>query len=86
MFNPNLVSDSIAELVQVMRSDHFFKFFHIPLQSGSNATLKTMGRLYTVEEWERIVDVVRQTFSDSTIATDIIVGFPGLVVIFKYFV
>jgi len=36
-----------------------------------------MGRLYTTEEWERIVDVVRQTFSDSTIATDIIVGFPG---------
>jgi len=77
MFNPNLVLDSINELVQVMNSDHFFKFFHIPLQSGSNAILKTMGRKYTTEEWEKIVDVVRQTFNDSTIATDIIVGFPG---------
>ncbi|MHA1864649.1 MAG: tRNA (N(6)-L-threonylcarbamoyladenosine(37)-C(2))-methylthiotransferase [Candidatus Thorarchaeota archaeon] len=77
MFNPNLVSDSIDELIQVMCSDHFFKFFHIPLQSGSNAILKAMGRQYTTEEWERIVDVIRQNFSNPTIATDIIVGFPG---------
>ncbi|MGY5880112.1 MAG: tRNA (N(6)-L-threonylcarbamoyladenosine(37)-C(2))-methylthiotransferase [Candidatus Thorarchaeota archaeon] len=77
MFNPNLVLDSIGELVQVMKSNHFFKFFHIPLQSGSNAILQSMGRKYTTEEWEQIVGTVRQTFSDSTIATDIIVGFPG---------
>jgi len=77
MFNPNLVSDSIDELIQVMCSDHFFKFFHIPLQSGSNDILKAMGRQYTTEEWERIVDVIRQNFSNPTIATDIIVGFPG---------
>ena len=77
MFNPNLVLDSINELVQVMISDHFFKFFHIPLQSGSNTILEAMGRKYTIEDWEKIVDVVRQTFSNSTIATDIIVGFPG---------
>ncbi|MBE0525517.1 MAG: tRNA (N(6)-L-threonylcarbamoyladenosine(37)-C(2))-methylthiotransferase, partial [Candidatus Thorarchaeota archaeon] len=77
MFNPNLVVDSISELIQVMKSDHFFKFFHIPLQSGSNTILQAMGRKYTVEEWEQIIGTVKQTFSDSTIATDIIVGFPG---------
>ncbi|MGY5858937.1 MAG: tRNA (N(6)-L-threonylcarbamoyladenosine(37)-C(2))-methylthiotransferase [Candidatus Thorarchaeota archaeon] len=77
MFNPNLVLDSISELVQVMKSDHFFKFFHIPLQSGSNTILQAMGRKYVVEEWVQIVDTVRQNFSNPTIATDIIVGFPG---------
>jgi MiaB/RimO family radical SAM methylthiotransferase len=77
MFNPNLVLDSIDELIHVMKSDHFFRFFHIPLQSGSNSILQAMGRKYTIEEWEKIVETVRQTFSDSTIATDIIVGFPG---------
>ena len=77
MFNPNLVLDSISELVQVMKSDHFFKFFHVPLQSGSNSILQAMGRKYTAGEWEQIVDTIRQTFGDSTIATDIIVGFPG---------
>ena len=77
MFNPNLVLDSISELVQVMKSDHFFKFFHIPLQSGSDTILRAMGRKYTVMEWEQIVNGIRGTFNDSTIATDIIVGFPG---------
>ncbi|TFG32525.1 tRNA (N(6)-L-threonylcarbamoyladenosine(37)-C(2))-methylthiotransferase [Candidatus Thorarchaeota archaeon] len=77
MFNPNLVIDSIGELVRVMKSDHFFKFFHIPLQSGSDTILSSMQRKYTVLEWEQIVNVVRGTFNDSTIATDIIVGFPG---------
>jgi len=77
MFNPNLVLHSIGELVQVMKSDHFFKFFHIPLQSGSNSILQAMGRKYTLEEWNQIVNTVKETFNDSTIATDIIVGFPG---------
>jgi threonylcarbamoyladenosine tRNA methylthiotransferase CDKAL1 len=77
MLNPNLVADSIEDLLQVMKSDHFFKFFHIPLQSGSDSVLKAMGRLYTVEEWEGIIETIRETFSDATIATDIIVGYPG---------
>ena len=77
MFNPNLVLDSIDELVQVMKSDHFFKFFHIPLQSGSDTILQAMGRKYVVKEWVQIVDTVRQNINNPTIATDIIVGFPG---------
>jgi MiaB-like tRNA modifying enzyme len=77
MFNPNLVLESISELVQVVKSDHFFRFFHIPLQSGSNSILQAMGRRYTVEDWEQIIDTIRQNFDGSTIATDIIVGFPG---------
>jgi len=77
MFNPNLVTKSIGELLQVMKSNHFFKFFHIPLQSGSNSVLKAMGRLYTLEDWESIINTIRESFNDATIATDIIVGFPG---------
>ena len=77
MFNPNLVTKSIGALLQVMKSDHFFKFFHVPLQSGSDSVLRAMGRLYSVENWERIVGTIRDSFSTATIATDIIVGFPG---------
>jgi len=77
MFNPNLITDTIDKLLQVMKSDHFFKFFHIPLQSGSDVVLKAMGRLYTVKDWENIIGTIRETFSSATIATDIIVGFPG---------
>ena len=77
MFNPNIVMSSIKELIESMDNEHFFKFFHIPLQSGSDRLLKTMKRRYIVSEWESVVQRVRKRFKDATIATDIIVGFPG---------
>jgi MiaB-like tRNA modifying enzyme len=77
MFNPNIVMSSIDELLESMDNEHFFKFFHIPLQSGSDRLLKTMKRRYIVSEWESVVERVRKRFKDATIATDIIVGFPG---------
>ncbi|MFW9794084.1 MAG: MiaB/RimO family radical SAM methylthiotransferase, partial [Candidatus Thorarchaeota archaeon] len=75
MFNPNLVLDSIDEMLQAMDSPQFFKFFHIPLQTGSDNVLTAMKRQYTIAEWESVVEKVRERFSDATIATDIIVGF-----------
>jgi MiaB-like tRNA modifying enzyme len=77
MFNPNIVMSSINDLLESMDNEHFFKFFHIPLQSGSDRLLKTMKRRYIVSEWESVVERVRKRFSSATIATDIIVGFPG---------
>jgi MiaB-like tRNA modifying enzyme len=77
MFNPDLVVDSIDDILRAMESPRFFKFFHIPLQTGSDSVLKAMKRRYSVAEWEMIVSRVRERFADATIATDIIVGFPG---------
>ncbi|MFX1265245.1 MAG: MiaB/RimO family radical SAM methylthiotransferase, partial [Promethearchaeota archaeon] len=77
MFNPNLVLDSVEDLAQAMSSEHYFKFFHIPLQSGSDRVLRSMERMYNVEEWKAIVKKVVRQFPRATIATDIIVGFPG---------
>jgi MiaB-like tRNA modifying enzyme len=77
MFNPNIVMSSINELLESMDNEHFFKFFHVPLQSGSDRLLKTMKRRYIVSEWESVVQRVRKKFKDATVATDIIVGFPG---------
>ncbi|MFW9832611.1 MAG: tRNA (N(6)-L-threonylcarbamoyladenosine(37)-C(2))-methylthiotransferase [Candidatus Thorarchaeota archaeon] len=77
MFNPNIVMGSLYELLDSMKNEHFFRFFHIPLQSGSDRLLKTMKRRYIVSEWERVVQRVRKNFPNATIATDIIVGFPG---------
>ncbi|MHA1942854.1 MAG: radical SAM protein, partial [Candidatus Thorarchaeota archaeon] len=77
MFNPDLVLDSIDDILQAMDNPRFFKFFHIPLQTGSDTVLRAMKRRYTVTEWEGIVRKVRDRFSDATIATDIITGFPS---------
>ncbi|MDF3004598.1 MAG: tRNA ((6)-L-threonylcarbamoyladenosine(37)-C(2))-methylthiotransferase MtaB [Oscillospiraceae bacterium] len=51
--------------------------FHIPLQSGCDATLRRMNRHYSADDFITTVDKIRQLFSNPSITTDIIVGFPG---------
>lgn len=51
--------------------------FHIPLQSGCDATLRRMNRHYSAEDFMATVDKIRQLYSNPSITTDIIVGFPG---------
>lgn len=55
---------------------NFAPHFHLSLQSGSDAVLKKMNRHYTVEEYEKKVDLIRTYFPYAGITTDIIVGFP----------
>jgi tRNA-2-methylthio-N6-dimethylallyladenosine synthase len=50
---------------------------HLPLQSGSNATLERMRRIYTIEEYEVLVGKLRAAIPGLALTTDIIVGFPG---------
>lgn len=51
--------------------------FHLSLQSGCNTTLKRMNRHYTVEDYAKIVQNLREAFENCAITTDIMVGFPG---------
>lgn len=50
---------------------------HLPLQSGSAATLKRMGRLNTPGSYFEIVRRMRTQVPNIALTTDIIVGFPG---------
>jgi tRNA-2-methylthio-N6-dimethylallyladenosine synthase len=50
---------------------------HIPVQSGSNRVLKSMGRPYGREKILAIVEKLRATVPEIGISTDIIVGYPG---------
>ena len=50
---------------------------HLPVQSGSNATLKRMLRRYTREQYLEVVARLRAAMPGITFSTDIIVGFPG---------
>ena len=52
-------------------------YFHLPLQSGSNAVLKRMNRTYTRERFLSIVEKLRQAVPNICLSTDVIVGFPG---------
>jgi len=50
---------------------------HLPLQSGSNKILESMGRKYTRERYLELVAGLRQARPDIALSTDLIVGFPG---------
>jgi len=50
---------------------------HMPLQSGHDAMLKRMKRLYSVDGYLQIVAELRAAVPGMGLTTDIIVGFPG---------
>jgi threonylcarbamoyladenosine tRNA methylthiotransferase CDKAL1 len=77
MMTPNMVTDMQNKLIEAFKSDKIFKFLHLPVQSGDDETLKRMRRFYTAEQFKRIVEAFRTEFPDLTLATDVIVGFPG---------
>ena len=71
----NEITDGIMDLI--CESDVIAHHFHIPLQSGSDAILKSMNRRYTTDDYLRLVNKIRKLKDNISITTDLIVGFPG---------
>ena len=70
--------DFTSEMVDIIaKYDNVMPYIHLPLQSGSNKILKLMNRRYTKEEYLKLYNQIRSKVKDSSITTDIIVGFPG---------
>ena len=70
----SLITDRFLDALTKMK--HFAPQFHLSLQSGSNAVLKSMNRHYTAEEYLAACARIRQAFPTAGITTDIIAGFP----------
>jgi len=49
----------------------------VPIQAGDDTVLENMKRGYTQDDYRRLVEKIRNVIPDCSIATDIIVGFPG---------
>lgn len=78
MLEPLELERIIHRLIDVVKSDwRVYRFFHIPVQSGSNRVLRLMRRKYDVDLFKWEVELIRRSFQYSFIATDIIVGHPG---------
>jgi len=73
--HPNWMEDdllrAVAELPKVC------EHIEVPIQSGDDEVLRQMRRGYTVDDYRRLVARLRETIPGVSIATDIIVGFPG---------
>ncbi|MCA2001367.1 MAG: MiaB/RimO family radical SAM methylthiotransferase, partial [Chloroflexi bacterium] len=69
-FGDDLI-DAVAELPRVM------PHIELPIQAGSDRTLAGMKRGYTQREYRDLVAKIRARIPACSIATDIIVGFPG---------
>ena len=81
MANPQYIKKFLPQLIKSFKSNKIQKFIHIPVQSGSDKVLKDMKRGHTAEDFEKIAIAFRKAFPrskfpDSTIATDIIIGYP----------
>ncbi|HXX05462.1 MAG TPA: tRNA (N(6)-L-threonylcarbamoyladenosine(37)-C(2))-methylthiotransferase [Candidatus Bathyarchaeia archaeon] len=76
MMNPMYMSRIRDSLLESFEDNKVFKFFHIPVQSGSNKVLKDMKRGHTAEVYRKTSELFRGKFEKFTISTDIIVGFP----------
>jgi len=63
--------DTVAELPKVM------PHIEVPIQAGDDIVLQQMKRGYTVDQYRRLINTIREHITDVSIATDIIVGFPG---------
>lgn len=70
---PDHITDDIID--RLAEIDKFCPQFHLSLQSGCNRTLKNMNRHYTAEEYKALCDKLRKTFEDTSITTDVMVGF-----------
>jgi len=76
MMNPMYMPRIKEKLIESFDNDKVFKFLHIPVQSGSDKVLYDMKRGHTEGTYREIVNKVKERFSEFTISTDIIVGFP----------
>jgi tRNA-2-methylthio-N6-dimethylallyladenosine synthase len=73
--HPNYFGDrlmrTVADLPKVM------PHIEVPIQAGDDTVLANMKRGYTQAEYRRLIERIRRALPGGSIATDVIVGFPG---------
>lgn len=73
--HPKDLSDELIAAIAGGR--HICEHIHLPVQYGSDKILKRMNRVYTVENYLRLVEKIRAAVPNVSLTTDLIVGFPG---------
>jgi threonylcarbamoyladenosine tRNA methylthiotransferase MtaB len=72
---PLTLTDAVIELMA--DNPRLAPHVQVPLQSGSDATLRAMRRNYRFAQWQERVERLRERVPHAAIGADVIVGFPG---------
>ena len=72
---PNLLTEEMIDWIA--SGTKFQPHFHIPLQSGCDATLERMHRRYDTDLFASRIDYIRSRMGDVFFGIDVIAGFPG---------
>ena len=73
--HPDAVSDDLIALFS--EEWRLCPHLHLPLQSGDDAVLKSMGRPYTQAEYTERAQAFLHAVPQATVGADVVVGFPG---------
>ncbi len=69
--------DLDADFFQLWQDKRLMPHLHLPLQSGSESTLRRMARRTTPDSFRELTIAARRVVPEIAITTDIITGFPG---------
>lgn len=70
-------SEISSEFLALWQDERLCRHFHLALQSGSETVLKRMSRSYSLDQYQRTVNLIKEKIPEVAITTDIMVGFPG---------
>jgi tRNA-2-methylthio-N6-dimethylallyladenosine synthase len=73
--HPKYMGDDLIRAIRDL--DTACEHMNLPVQAGDNEVLRRMRRTYTRDLWMERIAYTREQIAGITVATDIIVGFPG---------
>lgn len=69
--------DLDLQMFELLAHARLCPHLHLPLQSGSDRVLQTMGRRYSAAQYLQLAQQFRQACPQGALTTDIMAGFPG---------
>jgi len=73
--HPNWMDDEVLRTVADLPK--LCEHIEVPVQAGDDEVLARMKRGYTADDYRRLIERIRRLVPGASIATDIIIGFPG---------
>jgi threonylcarbamoyladenosine tRNA methylthiotransferase MtaB len=70
-------SEISSEFFALWQDERLCRHFHLALQSGSETVLQRMKRSYSLNQYQRTINLIKQMIPEAATTTDIVVGFPG---------